>query len=131
MTRVFLSHAMEDRKFVTELGKALMARGAETFVDYENVRPGDDISATILAQLQRSDLVVFVVPRYEGQGKNALFELGAARALGKPIVAVLPEGVRRANSDVASALGRTLLLDATTKNVGLLADQVLSDLAAA
>lgn len=131
MTRVFLSHALEDRKFVSELSRALKARGAETFVDYEHVRPGEDVSTTILAQLQRSDLVVFVVPRFEGQGKNALFELGAAKALGKRIVAVLPEGVRRSNSDIASALSRTLLLDASAKNVGLLADQVLSDLAAA
>jgi hypothetical protein len=131
MTQVFLSYASGDEEFVSELRQALTARGADVFDALKDVQPGADISASILGRLKRSDLVVFVVPRHEGQGKSALFELGAAKVFGKRIASVLPDRVRAANNDVASVLGNSFFLDAAGKNVGALADQVLSDLAAA
>ena len=131
MTKVFLSYARGDEGFVSELREALAARGADVFDAFKDVRPGADVYTAILQHLKQSDLVVFVVPRYEGQGKSALVEVGAAKALGKRIVSVLPERVRVANNDVASVLGNSFFLDVAGKNVGFLADQVLSDLAAA
>lgn len=131
MTRIFLSYASGDREFVAKLNRALTARGAATFDPHKDLNPGEDLSASIIGRLKQTDMLVFVVPRFEGQGKSALVELGAAKALGKRIVAVLPDRARAANSDVASALGHTYFLDATNENVGILADQVLSDLAAA
>lgn len=131
MTQVFISYARGDYEFVSKLREALAARGAKVFDDLMDVRPGADISASILDRLKRSDLVVFVVPRYAGQGKSALVELGAAKAFGKRIASVLPDRVRAGNNDVASVFGNTFFLDAVGRNVGALADQVLSDLAAA
>jgi hypothetical protein len=130
MSRVFLSYAAEDRAFASRLKRALTAQGAETVDPAEDMKPGDDLSAAILKSLKRSDLLVFVVPRYEGQGKSALVELGAAKALGKRIVSVVPEKARVAYSDVASALGETYFFDGD-RNPADWADQVLSELKAA
>ena len=131
MSRVFLSYAASDEAVASQLGRALAGLGAEVFDPHKDVGPGTDASAAILNQLRRSDLLVFVVPRYEGQGKSALVELGAARALGKRIVSVMPDRLRTANSDVASALGETYFLDAGGDGVGAFASRILSDLAAA
>ncbi|MBZ0227362.1 MAG: toll/interleukin-1 receptor domain-containing protein [Bauldia sp.] len=131
MSRIFLSYASSDKVFASKLRRALTDRGAEAFDPHKDLRPGEDASTFILNRLKWSDLLIFVVPRYEGQGKSALVELGAAKALGKRIVSVLPDRLRAANSDVASALGATYFLDASGENVSALAERVLSDLKAA
>lgn len=130
MSRVFLSYADEDRAFASKLKRALTARGAETFDPITAFRPGEDFSTAILKSLKRADLLVFVVPRFEGQGKSALVELGAAKAMGKRIVSVVPERTRAANSDVAAALGETHYFDGN-RDPADWADQVLSELKAA
>jgi nucleoside 2-deoxyribosyltransferase len=130
MSRIFLSYAPEDRAFAARLKRAFGARGAETFDPIDDLRPGEDISSGILRRLRRADMVVFVVPRYEGQGKAALVELGAAKALGKRIVSVLPDRARAANSEVASALGETYYFT-DDRDPDDWAGQLLSDLRAA
>jgi nucleoside 2-deoxyribosyltransferase len=130
MSRVFLSYAPEDKPFAERLKKALAAHGARAFDPSDDLPPGGDVSGEILKSLRRTDLVVFVVPRFEGQGKAALAELGAAKAMGKHIVSVLPDRVRAANSDVATALGETHYLDGD-RDLADWADQVLSELKAA
>ncbi len=130
MNQVFLSYAAEDKTFADRLSKALASHGASVFDPAEDLASGADVSGAIIKFLRRSDLVVFVVPRFEGQGKNALAELGAARAMGKRIVSVLPDRTRAANSDVAMALSETHYLDAG-RDLSDWADQVLSELKAA
>lgn len=131
MTKVFLSYARGDEPFVSELRTALLARGAFVFDASKDIAlaRGTDISTLILQHLKQSDLVVFVVPRYQGEGKTALFELGAAKALGKRIVSVLPENARVANNDVASAFGSSFYV--AGRSVESVAEQVLSEQAAA
>ena len=130
MTEVFLSYAVEDRAFADRLARALAAEGARTFDPLRDLPGGTDISSAILRSLRRADLVVFVVPRFEGQGKAALAELGAARAIGKRIVSVLPDTTRAANSDVATALSETHFLE-ERNDLSLWAAQILSELKAA
>lgn len=131
MSRVFLSYAAQDEDFAAKLRRALAEQGADVFDPSKDLAPSDDIWDSLLTRLKKSDLMVFVVPRYQGQGKHALSELGAAKALEKRIVSVLRDRTRLANNDVASALGNTYLLDETGKNLKTLAGQLLSDLAAA
>ena len=130
MSRVFLSYALEDRPFAARLKRALSARGAQTFDPAEDLRPGADLSAAILKALKQADLLVFVVPRFEGQGKSALVELGAAKAMGKRIVSILPDRARAANTDIAMALSETHYLGGD-HDLNRWADRVVSELKAA
>ena len=130
MSQVFISYAVEDKAFADRLNKALTDHGARVFDPMEDIVPGTDVSAAILRSLKHADLVVFVVPRFEGQGKSALAELGAARAFGKRIVSVLPDRTRAANSDVAAALGETHYLDRRS-DLSHWTAQLLSELKAA
>jgi hypothetical protein len=130
MSRVFLSYALDDRPFAERLARVLSARGAETFDPVKDFEPGENWSDAILKSLRRADLLVFVVPRFEGQGKSALVEVGAAKAMGKRIVSVLPDRARAANTEVATALGETHYLG-NDRDLNKWADRVLSELKAA
>ena len=128
--QVFLSYADSDRAFASRLSDVLSETGARAWDPTKAMRPGDDISESILAGLRESDIVVFVVPEREGAGKNALAELGAARALGKRIVAVVPETTRFYNAEVARLLSDSAVVDASTVPPEHLANAIMTPLAA-
>jgi hypothetical protein len=111
--RLFFSYGRDDAEFVRGLTTRLQKSGVDTFDSAEVSTPGQDWSSAILKALEKSDKVIFVVPSHEGGGKNALAELGAARAMGKPILAVMPDSSRAWNSDVARAISNTAVLDAS------------------
>lgn len=131
MTRVFFSYSASDRALADKLKKAFQRHGAQTFDPFSDLTPGESISETLLTHLRRSDLFVFVAPRFEGQGKSALVELGAARALGKRIVTVVPDEARAASHDKAVSLGRAYHLDPGAAAIEVFADRILSDAEAA
>lgn len=128
--RIFVSYANSDREFAARLARSLTERGARAFDPLAELKPGDDWGEALLAQLRASDTFVFVVPEREGAGKNALFELGAAHALGKRIVAVVPTTTRFYNADVARVLSGSAVLDASTVPQDALADAIMMPLAA-
>ncbi|MGH6924344.1 MAG: toll/interleukin-1 receptor domain-containing protein [Propylenella sp.] len=129
--RVFLSYASSDSRFASRLAEALSASGVDARLDTEAVEPGGNLEESILSVLRESDIVVFVVPEREGAGKWALAELGAARALGKRIVAVVPEASRYHNSDVARILSGSAVIDASSLPKEALVNAIMTPLAAA
>jgi hypothetical protein len=127
-TRVFVSYDRRDRQFAAALSEALRAQGADVFDPSSliQVRPGDDWADELLDELRNSDFLVFVVPRFEGDGINALAELGAARALGKTIVPVVPEPAWYASGSIASVVSRQATLDASRLSRDELARAILA-----
>lgn len=123
--RVFLSYAEADNAFAEELRRILVLHGAAVVLDSTVLLSSGDVQEALLRALKESDLVTFVVPRREGEGKNALFEIGAARALGKPIVSVVSDPARSQNADVARVLSRSPLVDASRLSDDALADAIL------
>jgi hypothetical protein len=128
--RVFVSHARSDDGFASSLAAALKQSGADAVLDSRAVDLGTDVQEAVLAALRASDLVVFVVPEREGAGKNALVELGAARALGKRIVAIAPDSGRLHNADVARLLSGSAVVDASAVTKDALVRSILRPQAA-
>jgi nucleoside 2-deoxyribosyltransferase len=88
---VFISHSRADRAFAERLGSGIRALGANVVSDETRLKPGESFDHALREALEASDAVVLVVPEPRtAQANNAFFEAGAARALGKPLVAVLP-----------------------------------------
>ena len=58
-----------------------------------------------------------------------MLELGAAKALGKRIVAVLPDSARFANSTVAGKLADMLVVDQDPKSPAEMARKILEKVA--
>lgn len=127
--KVFVSYAANDAAFAKSLGRVLARKGVEVF-DGLTVRTGDDVFETIRDELNSSDLLVFVVPLREGEGRFALQELGAARIANKKIFAVLPSKSRYANSDVARVLSKGLMVNAERLTPAQLADTIIESIPA-
>jgi hypothetical protein len=87
---MFISHSRADRPFADRLRKDLEALGNTVFTD-SVVNAGDAWEHTLRNALEATDAVILVVPEPGARkANNAFFEAGAARALGKRVVAVLP-----------------------------------------
>lgn len=123
---VFLAYASEDRPIAQRLKSALDALGAVTLDPIDSITPGDAWSDMVMSDIAASDALLFVVPRHEGAGKNALVEAGAARALGKPIVGIMPEARRYANAQVAYALSDHRMIDTSDLSDDKLAQSLAS-----
>ena len=108
---LFISYALADRKYAQDLTTALRSKGFDVFQDHESVVASEDFSESILSSLRNAALVLFVVPKESGEGKNALYEVGAAKALWKKIFAVMPHGRASGGRDVALGLADLIFLD--------------------
>lgn len=122
--RIFFSYSIDDQPFAAQIADLVRRSGGEVFVD--DARPGEEWFESLKSQIEAADLVVFIVPAQEGQGRNALFEIGAAKALGKRILAILRERKRRTNADVAVGLADTVIMEAEHMSPDLLARTVVS-----
>jgi hypothetical protein len=111
--KVFLSYSWEDRPFAEKLSKILTANGAKVIDPANDVPAGSNIQDIILKAVRDSSSMIFVVPQQEGAGKGALAELGAARALGKRILAVSPNSSRLHNSGFARIITESAVVDAS------------------
>lgn len=123
---LFISYALADRKYAQELKAALQSKGFDVFQDVDSLTAGEDFSESILSGLRNAELVLFVVPKESGEGKNALYEVGAAKALGKKIFAVMPHGRGSGARDVALGLADLIFLDTSETEPDRIADIVES-----
>jgi len=103
---VFMSYSRADRPFAERLGSRIRALGANVWSDESDLRPGESFERALREALEASDGVVLVVPEPgTAHANNAFFEAGAARALGKPIVAVIPGSEPRRVGELPSGIG--------------------------
>ena len=128
---IFLSYATADRAFVARLAKEIAKAGARPFVAADlKLKVGEQIFAQLRRELASSDLVVFIVPSQEGEGRWALAEVGAARALDKNILAILPDRARYSNSTFLRSLTDRPMVDATGVSLSHLANTIVSSASA-
>ena len=88
--RVFISYAREDKAFASELGNLMKERGVSVFLDTD-LTSGSFWSDVLRREIERATALVLVIPSHNVANRNNIwFEAGAAKALGKPVLAVLP-----------------------------------------
>ncbi|MCA0422737.1 MAG: toll/interleukin-1 receptor domain-containing protein [Proteobacteria bacterium] len=88
--RVFISHGSADRWVAEQIAARLKADcGAATFIDVDHLKSGDDIEQQIFDEMPRCDELVVLLTPWSVDRNWLWVEIGAARALGKRIVAVL------------------------------------------
>src|SRR5262245_26518522 len=121
--RLFISYAFEDGAFASELSKFLKARGASVYLD--TLERPDVWPYVVRDEIRKaSALVLIVPPRSVPNRNNVWFEAGAAKALGKKILAVLPP-YERLSSDLPTDLADLLVLDAGERPLENVADTLL------
>ena len=130
--RLFLSSSREDRSYAERLGAIMRALGAEVISDATLVRAGVAPDSALRAALEASDGFVLIVPEPgTPQANNAFFEAGAARALGKRIVAVMPNADAARARELPNDMYGGAVFDGSHANPDALAKRIVSALEAA
>jgi hypothetical protein len=96
-TRIFLSHAADDRSFVNAVAGALREQGLEAWLDDETAAPGQRFADAVQDALRSSSVVV----AFLGEGSNSPwmnFEIGAALGEAKTVLPVFLSGPARDTS---------------------------------
>jgi ABC-type branched-subunit amino acid transport system substrate-binding protein len=88
---VFLSysHADADRGWVRAFAESLRKRGVKVWFDEFEVKPGEPLVEAMEQGLRASDSIVFVMTPESVNRPNVFFEIGAAIAGGKRMVAIV------------------------------------------
>jgi nucleoside 2-deoxyribosyltransferase len=89
--RVFISHGWADRWLASQIDRRLREQGVDTFIDVTHIGSGDEIEGRIFAEMPKCDEVLALFTPWSVDRNWVWVELGAARALGKRVVAVLYE----------------------------------------
>lgn len=88
--KVFISHRHKDRDWVERFSRSLSEKG---WTAWSGMADPDlaNVNEKVEKALRTSDAIVLVPDHGEEQSPWMLFELGAAIAMGKIVVAVVPE----------------------------------------
>ena len=121
--RIFLSHVAEDTLFAQQLARHLAKRGAEVFVD-ANASAGEAWSQAFRREIGQASALILLIPSETARNRNNLwFEAGAARTLGKRVLAVLPPN--RHATDYPNDLADVMVLDADRRPLEDIADTLV------
>jgi len=122
--RVFVSYSRKDKEFAHQLGDLLSKRGVSVFID-ANVMPGEAWSEILRREIEKATALILLVPSSDVLNRNSLwFEAGAAKALGKPVFAVLPPHHKIAGVDLPINIANLLVLDADEGPLERIADML-------
>jgi nucleoside 2-deoxyribosyltransferase len=130
--KVFISSSRADRPFAERLRKEIAALAAEVLGDSEMFAGGENWDQALRNALEASDALVLVVPEPGARKANtAFFEAGAARALGKPVVAVLPSADASRAGELPSDMYGLAVFDGSKVAPESLANSIVAVLKAA
>jgi hypothetical protein len=130
--KLFLSSSRQDRSFAELLGQNMRALGAEVMSDETLNGPGVNWDHAFRAALEASDGFVLIMPEPgTARANNAFFEAGAARALGKRIVAVMPSADAARARELPADMYGLAVFDGSNADPDTLAKAIVSTLKAA
>jgi len=79
MTKVFISHSLQDKKFVKMLALKLNEDGIQTWTDEKELAIGDNIAEKINSAISKTDYFIVVLSKNSVNSKWVNFELSATR----------------------------------------------------
>ena len=90
--RVLISYSFADREFAQGLASSINNLGGTAALSGHGAVGEADWLGGLRSKLAESDMVILVMPPPSARSANAtFFEAGAARALGKEVVVVVPD----------------------------------------
>jgi hypothetical protein len=90
--KVFISHPGSDPQWAEAFATSLQERGAEAWLDIDNLKFGEPQAGEQECALRNSDLFVALIAPDNIERPRLYFELGAALGMGKRVVGVVPHG---------------------------------------
>jgi len=87
--KFFLAYSQGDRDYAAALAAEMKKKGASVYYDWGPFVPGTNFDSTLRDALDSSGAAILLLPREGAKGaNNAIFEAGAAKALGKRVFVV-------------------------------------------
>lgn len=124
--RVFLSFSQENAELADALARVMSQRGASVFFDKDAIRLGDRWLETRRAKIEKASALVLLIPAHDGPNRNTvLFEAGAAKALGKRVLAVLPPHWPVLRDEVPVDIADVVVLDMDERPLESIADMLV------
>lgn len=109
--KVFISHSAHDAEWARSFARALKERGLTVWLDEFEIQPGEAMREQLEFGLRGSDVIVALVDPDALSRPNLFFELGAAIAMGKRVVPVVPKDMDPNTLPLNVRLRRYLLRD--------------------
>jgi hypothetical protein len=129
--RIFISYSQRDQEFARHLAQTLRRQGGEPWLSEHGLLAGSDWLTSLKENLQASDALVLIMPSTSAvSGNSAFFEAGAAKAIGKDVIVVVPELQSVDRSNIPYDLASTVVIDASKKPIDVVANTVLGALKA-
>lgn len=89
--RVFISYSQSDIDWVKKFADTLRVAGIPVFFAAEEIPVGEPIGDALEKGLRESDVITAIVAPGNTRSPGVLFELGAAIALGKRVISIVPD----------------------------------------
>ena len=124
--RAFLSYALADRDFARRLLSAMQSASIEVADPFEDSAPGAMVEDVVIESIRGADFVVVITPLSSNDAPWPLMELGAARALGKPIVPVIRRAGWHETSKIVQSVSDRSALDASRLSDRELVEAILA-----
>lgn len=126
---LLVSYSRADQPFAKLLIRCLQALGATLFDPARDIGTGENFQAALRKALEDSDGVILLVPEPGSSGANlAFFEAGAARAMGKPVIPIIPKPEMSRIRELPSDLYGLAVLDGSHQSPEALARSIIASL---
>jgi hypothetical protein len=123
---VFLSYSGPDKEFARRLADLMTQRGLTVF-DTRHVVAGEHLADALRSEIEKASALIMLIPPQDASNRNWVwFEAGAARALGKRVLAVLPPARGAHARELPTNLADVMVLDADERPLEGIADMLVS-----
>lgn len=124
--RIFISYSVGDRVFAERLAASLRKLGATSSLSGHGEIAQVDWLGELKEKLANSDIAILVMPASRARSANAtFFEVGAARALGKEVIVVVPDVDAIDQGNIPYDVASSVVLDALKKPIETVALKVM------
>ena len=88
MEYVFISYSAKDKEFVSKLNNDLNKNGVNTWVDFQQISPGEMWKDSLESALKKAALIIIVLSEHSVNSAYVMNELIASRKAGKSIIPI-------------------------------------------
>ena len=129
--KVFMSYTLKDKDFAVNLQHLMRLRGIEVSSDL-SILPGQEIGPALKDMIAASSAMIAILPETGTSGaNNVFFEIGAAKALNKIVLGLVPDRDALERIQVPSNLLDLLMIDTNHNSPEHVADTLEQALKAA
>ena len=123
--RIFISYSSADSEFARQLADSIKRFGGDASLSFEGAGQQYWLEA-LRIKLSESDTVVMVMPPSAAKSSNTtFFEAGAARALGKNVLVVVPDRSKIDRGNIPFDIANSVFMDATQEPIDVVAQKIL------